>query len=164
METPPRKSPAARRNPKALGFLFAWLEERVVCTKAVDLVVPSLRNRWLRPEVEAKLATFDQSLPIHADLHRRVTLVMDMLEAIEGGRYRTPDNWPDLEPWLHRAIAYFVKAGDAIPDHFEDGLEDDHREFVELGERLGGMLEHFEIWQKRQARGASRSRPRPESS
>ncbi|MCC6234696.1 MAG: hypothetical protein IT580_18785 [Verrucomicrobiales bacterium] len=154
MESQASKPSPGRQNPKLLGFLFAWLEERVVCAKAIDLVIPTLRNRWLRPEVEAKLASLDLSLPLHVDLHRRVTLVMEMLEAIETGKYRTLDNWSEMEPWLHRAIAYFVKAGDAIPDHFEDGLEDDHREFVALGEKLGGMLEHFEAWQEiRRRRG-----------
>ncbi len=141
-----------RQNPRMLGFLFAWLEERVVCTKAVDLVMPTLRNEWLRPEVEAKLAAFDLSQPLHADLYRRVRLVLDLVEAIDAGDYRRPANWPDLEPWLHRALAYLVKSGDAIPDHFEDGLEDDHREFIELGDRLGVLLDHFEAWQNHRRR------------
>lgn len=119
--------------------------------RAVDLLLPTLRNQWLRPQVEEKLATLDRSRPLEADLHRRVSLALALFEAVEAGRYRKPDNWEELSPWLSRALAYFIKNGDAIPDHFEDGFEDDHREFVRLGERLGVMLDHFEAWHRHQS-------------
>ncbi|MBL9137266.1 MAG: hypothetical protein JNK85_15445 [Verrucomicrobiales bacterium] len=149
--SPSSRSP--RKNPKLFGFVFAWLEEREVCSRAIDLLLPTHRNGWLKPEVEAKLATLDLNHPVQADLHRRVTQALALLEAVESEAYQAPDDWPEMQPWLARALAYFVKNGDAIPDHFEDGFEDDHREFVEMGEKLGVMLDHFEgWWRKRKSR------------
>lgn len=128
---------------------MAYFEERVVHQRELDLLEAFHRNNWLRPEVEAKLATLDLSLPAHKDLHRLVSLSLALMEAVDAHRYKPPPHWKELEPWLHRALAYFVNHRDAIPDHFEDGLDDDHREFRQLEERLGGMLDHFEVWQKR---------------
>lgn len=138
-----------RKTPRLFGFLFAWLEERVVCSRDVDLLLPTHRNRWLRPQVEKKLATLNLERPLDADLHARVTRALELFEAVDNGDYQPPPEWPELAPWLSRALAYFVKNGDAIPDHFEDGFEDDHREFVRMGERLGVLLDHFEFWRRR---------------
>lgn len=151
----PSAGTSRRKNSRLFGFVFAWLEERRVCARAIDLVLPTHRNNWLRPDVDAKLATLDLSHPVQADLHRRVTLAMALFEAVDAGEYRAPEGWSELEPWLARALAYFVQNTDAIPDHFEDGYEDDHREFVELGERLGGLLDHFALWWQRRRLGRS---------
>ncbi|MCC7376775.1 MAG: hypothetical protein IT581_19100 [Verrucomicrobiales bacterium] len=140
---------SGRKNPRLFGFVFAWLEEREVCAKAIDLVLPTHRNGWLKPEVQTKLSTLNLDHPVQADLHRRVSQALALLEAVEAGTYRAPDDWHEMQPWLARALAYFVKNGDAIPDHFEDGFEDDHREFVEMGEKLGVLLDHFEAWQRK---------------
>lgn len=148
----PRQT-ARRQNPGLFGFVFAWLEERFVCSREIDLLLPTHRNRWLRPEVEAKLATLSLDRPLEADLHRRATQALELFEAVDAGEYTPPENWPELAPWLSRALAYFVKNGDAIPDHFEDGFEDDHREFVQMGERLGVLLDHFDVWRSRRRRG-----------
>ncbi len=153
---PPARRPTGRRNPEVFGFLIAWFEERVVDCAEIDLVPPTHRNRWLRPEIEGKLATLDLSAPIQADLHRRVTLALELFEAVDTGKYRTPRDWPKVLPWLCRSLAYFVKNQDAIPDHFADGFEDDHRELVELGRRLGVLLDHFEAWQRRPSRSGGR--------
>jgi hypothetical protein len=56
---------------------------------------------------------------------------------------------------FHRLFAYFVKADDAVPDHFADGFDDDHREFKQLETKLGGVLDLFSVWRRRHPR------PRP---
>lgn len=146
----PRSSKSSgRKHPEWFGFLVGWLEERFVCTKAIDLVLPSLLNNWFRPEVEEKLKTLDLSNPVHADLHRRVHLALDLYEAVHKGTYRKPKGWRQIEPRLGRALSYFVSNNEAIPDHFEDGYDDDHREFVILGEQLGPLMDHFEAWRDR---------------
>lgn len=142
-------SRSQRKNSKLFGFVFAWLEEREVCSRAIDLLLPTHRNGWLKPEVEAKLSTLDLRHPVQADLHRRVTQALALLECVESGDYKVPEDWEEMQPWLARALAYFVKNSDAIPDHFEDGFEDDHREFVLMGERLGVLLDHFEAWNRK---------------
>jgi hypothetical protein len=107
----------------------------------------------LRPEIEEKLARLDPSLPVHTELSRLVRLSLALLEAVDRGTYRKPRGWSRVDPWLRRALAYFVKTHDAIPDHLEDGFDDDHREFRELETRLAGTLLHFEAWlQHRQAK------------
>ncbi len=138
----------SRKHPEMFGFLVAWLEERTVCLKSIDLVLPVHRNNWLRPQVEEKLASLDLKKPLEADLHYRVTQALELFEAVHSRHYRPPKEWNELEPWLCRAMAYFVQSGDAIPDHFEDGYEDDHREFVALGTRLGALLDHFDAWNR----------------
>ncbi len=74
-------------------------------------------------------------------------MVTEECEAIDSGEYSKPEDWAELEPWLQQALAYFVSGQDAIPDHFEDGFEDDHREFTALADRLGPVLDHFSAWQ-----------------
>lgn len=156
MSKAPERRPARRKNPESFGFLFAWLEERTVGSREIDLLLPIHQNDWLRPQVLEKMATLNLDDPIQADLHRRVEQALALFEAVHDGRYRPPKNWEELEPWLSRALAYFIKAGDAIPDHFADGFEDDHREFVEMGRRLGALLDHFEAWHRHFGR------PKPE--
>ncbi len=74
-------------------------------------------------------------------------MVTEECEAIDSGEYSKPEDWAELEPWLQQALAYFVSGQDAIPDHFADGFEDDHREFTALADRLGPVLDHFSAWQ-----------------
>ena len=147
----PRK-PTGRKHSEWFGFFVAWMEERVVTTRAIDLVLPSLLNNWFRPEVEEKLKTLDLSNPVHADLSRRVQLALDLYEAVHKGLYRKPRGWREIEPRLGRALSYFVSNHEAIPDHFADGFDDDHREFVILGEQLGPLMDHFEAWRDSQRR------------
>ena len=144
----PRKKRAGRKHPAVFGFFVAWLEKRSVCEQTLDLVRPTHLNQWLRPEVEAKLTELDLGKPVHADLHRRVRLALDLYEAVQRGAYGKPRGWREVEPRLGRALSYFVKTHEAIPDHFEDGFDDDHREFVDLGDRLGVLMDHFEVWQR----------------
>lgn len=152
----PERPTGPRKNPESFGFIFAWLEERRVCSREIDLLLPIHQNCWLRPQVLEKMATLNLEDPIQADLHRRAEQALDLFEAVHEGKYRPPKNWPELEPWLARALAYFIKTGDAIPDHFADGFEDDHREFVEMGRKLGALLDHFDAWRRHFGK------PRPE--
>jgi hypothetical protein len=128
---------------------MAYFEERIVSARELDLLVPMHRNRWLRPQIEAKMAGLNPADPIQHELGRLVSLCLDLLEAVDAGVYRKPSHWAQIEPWLRRSLAYFVNQHDAIPDHFEDGFEDDHREFRQLADRLGLLLIHFEGWRKR---------------
>ena len=135
--------------------LFAYFEERTVSVIETERVLPIARNPWLRPGIDAKLTSLDLANPIHAELYRLVTLSHALLETVDQGRYRIGPDWPDLDPWLRRASAYFVKANDAIPDHFADGFDDHHRESKPLETQLGGMLDPFSVWRRRHPR------PRP---
>jgi hypothetical protein len=148
--------PAPRKTPRIFQFALEYFEQRIVCLKSIELLLPTHRNRWLRPEVEAKLACLDLRNPLHAELDRLVRLSLALLEAVDAGAYRPPRNWAELDPWLRRALAYFVKSQDAIPDHYEDGFEDDHREFRQLEERLAGTLIHFDVWQQHRQRQQAR--------
>lgn len=148
MPHPPPRLPARRKTPELFGFVVAWLEDRQVSDQEIDLVLPTHRNGWLRPQIEEKLRTLDLGQPIQADLHRRVTQSLLLFEAIDSQRFQAPRDWAVLEPWVKRALAYFVRTGDSIPDHFEDGFEDDHREFVSLGNRLGALLDKFDHWRR----------------
>jgi hypothetical protein len=143
---PNSPSPPSRKTPKLFGFLLSYFEERIVCVKAVELLMPTHRNRWLRPEIDEKLALLDPGNPVHAELDRLVRLSLALVEAVDNGVYRKPRGWREMEPWLRRALAYFVKTHDSIPDHYEDGFDDDHREFRSLEDRLAGTLVHFEAW------------------
>ncbi len=152
-ESRPRKR-ARRKNAGFLGPLVAWLEKRKVCRTELDLFMTMHRNQWLRPQVEEKLRSLDLTVPLQGELFLHVKRALELFEAIDAGEYPRPRNWAHLEPALKRALAYFVQAGDAIPDHFADGFDDDHREFVQMGELLGPVLEHFAAWTaRREERG-----------
>lgn len=138
---------AGRKYPGFLTPLVAWVERRDVDEAALDLFRPMHRNRWLRPQIEAKLKTLDLTQPLHGELFLRVKQSLELFEAIDAGTYPRPNDWEVLEPWLQRALAYFISHEDAIPDHFADGFEDDHREFNDLANRLGPVLDHFAAWQ-----------------
>lgn len=138
------RSSRRRKTPEVLSFLVARFEERHVRQEDVDLVLPTHRNGWLRPQIEGKLSTLDRSDPVQADLYRRVLIALELFEAVHSKTFDPPREWPELEPWIKRALAYFLSHSDSIPDHFADGFEDDHREFLQLGERLGVLLDAFE--------------------
>lgn len=146
-----------RKHPRFFHLLFAYFEERTVSVTEIELVLPIARNEWLRPEIEAKLQSLDPANPLHAELHRLVTWSLELLEAVDCQRYRVPPDWHEMDPWLRRALAYFVKTHDAIPDHFADGFDDDHREFKALEEKLGGLLAHFEVWRRKHPRPKTRN-------
>lgn len=149
MPSSPEPSAASpRKSSRLFGFLFAYFEERTVGVTEIELLLPTHRNEWLRPEIEEKLARLDLANPVHVELDRLVRLSLALLEAVDRGAYRKPRGWARMDPWLRRALAYFVKTYDAIPDHFADGFDDDHREFRELEERLAGTLLHFEVWEQ----------------
>lgn len=152
MPAPKSRSSRRRKTPEILTFLVARLEERTVSQHDLDLILPTHRNGWLRPQIEGKLSTLDRSHPAQADLHHRVSVALELFEAVHAQTFAAPREWPELEPWIQRALAYFVSNTDAIPDHFADGYEDDHREFLQLGERLGVLLDAFE---------AQKNKPRP---
>ncbi len=138
-----------RKNSRMFHLLFAYFEERTVSVMEIELVLPTARNDWLKPDIDRKLKRLDPKNPIHAELSRLVPISHDLLEAVDRGLYRTGPDWPELEPWLRRSLSYFVKGHDAIPGHFEDGFDDDHREFKVLEKKLGGLLDHFRVWQRR---------------
>ena len=98
-------------------LLAACFERREVHSHEVDLVLPTYRNKWLRPQIEAKLQQLNLNDPIHRELYHLVRLSLELFEAVNAGKYRPGKDWPEIEPRLKRALAYFVKTGDAIPDH-----------------------------------------------
>jgi len=146
--------PARKRSKEVVKrTVFDWLtacfETREVDPQEIDLVWPTHRNKWLRPEVEAKLRQLNLNDPIHRELHHLVSLSVDLFDAVDVGRYQPGKDWPEIEPRLKRALAYFVKSGDAIPDHEPTGFDDDHREFRDLAQRAELLLAHFEAHHRR---------------
>ena len=156
---PPQLPPPAAGGPStrvesSLGrFLIevlAYFEVRSVTPREIELLRPTHENGWLRPEIEAKLARLHPTCPDHRELRRLVRLSLDLLEAVEGGRFDPGPAWSQIEPRLLRALAYFVREGDAIPDHLPHGFDDDLREFAELAEQAGVLLTTFEARHQRQ--------------
>ena len=132
-----------------LDLLAGYFEKREVHPHELDLVLPTHRNHWLRPEIEAKLQQLNLKDPIHHELHHLVRLSLDLFEAVDAGKYKPGKDWREVEPRLKRALAYFVRTGDAIPDHEPTGFDDDHREFSDLAQRAESMLAHFEAHRRR---------------
>jgi hypothetical protein len=130
-------------------WLIACFEKREVNLQEIDLVWPTHRNQWLRPEVEAKLKQLNPNDPVHRELHHLVQLSLDLFGAVDAGQYPPGKDWPEIEPRLKRALAYFVKSGDAIPDHEPTGFDDDHREFRDLAQRAELLLAHFDAHRRR---------------
>src|SRR3954468_16065590 len=88
--------PAAPGGPRTRGAsklgtvlanLLACFEERTVTSKEMDLIRPTHENGWLRPEIEAKLGQLHPTCPDHLELHRLVTLSLDLLTAVDGGQF-----------------------------------------------------------------------------
>jgi hypothetical protein len=127
-----------------LAQLLAYFEVRTVTAKEIDLVRPTHDNGWLRPQIEAKLERLHPTCPDHRELRRLVTLSMDLLTAVDEGRFNPGPVWSDVEPRLLRALAYFVREGDAIPDHLPGGFDDDRREFQDLADRANELFSIFE--------------------
>jgi hypothetical protein len=132
---------------RVLAELLAYFEVRTVCAREIDLVRPTHNNGWLRPQIEAKLDRLHPHCPDHCELRRLVTLSLDLLSAVDNGRFNPGPDWPQVEPRLLRALAYFVREGDAIPDHLPHGFDDDMREFEALAERAGALFGLFETVQ-----------------
>ena len=130
-------------------LLAACFERRQVHSHEVDLVLPTHRNKWLRPQIEAKLQQLNLNDAIHRELYHLVGLSLELFEAVDAGKYRPGKDWPEIEPRLKRALAYFVRTGDAIPDHEPTGFDDDHREFRDLAQRAELLLAHFEAHHRR---------------
>jgi hypothetical protein len=146
--------PAPKRSKEGVkrtvfDWLMACFETREVDSKEIDLVRPTHRNKWLRPEVEAKLTQLNLNDPIHRELHHLVSLSLDLFDAVDAGQYQPGKDWLEIEPRLKRALAYFVRSGDAIPDHEPTGFDDDHREFRDLARRAELLLAHFEAHRRR---------------
>ena len=148
MKRAPKQSKEAVKR-TFLDLLAAWFERREVRSREIDLVLPTHRNKWLRPEIEAKLQQLNLNDPIHRELHHLVGLSLELFEAVDAGKYKPANDWSEIEPRLKRALAYFVKAGDAIPDHEPTGFDDDHREFRDLAQRAELLLAHFEAHRRR---------------
>jgi hypothetical protein len=123
--------------------VLAYFEKRMVTEEEVELLRPSLENGWLRAEIEAKLARLRPDCPDHVELRRLVGLSLELLEAVDGGRYDAGPFWAEVEPRVLRALAYFVREGDAIPDHLPSGFDDDMREFAELAEHADALFTVF---------------------
>ena len=143
MKRAPKQSKEAVKR-TFLDLLAAWFERREVHSREIDLVLPTHRNKWLRPEIEVKLQQLNLKDRIHRELHHLVGLSLELFEALDAGKYKPGNDWSEIEPRLKRARAYFVKAGDAIPDHEPTGFDDDHREFRDLAQRAELLLAHFE--------------------
>jgi len=154
--SPPAAGGPATRGKSVLGrFLLdvlAYFEVRSVSPEEMDLVRPSHDNGWLRPEIEAKLARLHPACPDHLELARLVRTSLEVLEAVDAGRFDPGPAWPHVERRLLRALAYFVREGDAIPDHLPHGFDDDRREFAELAEQAGVVFSAFEARRKRALR------------
>ncbi len=148
--SPKNPKPVVKRT--VFDLLAACFERRELHPHELDLVLPTHRNKWLRPEIEAKLLQLNQNDPIHRELHHLVTLSLDLFEAVDAGKYKPGKDWPEIEPRLKRALAYFVRTGDAIPDHEPTGFDDDHREFRDLAQRAELMLAHFEARRRQDGR------------
>jgi hypothetical protein len=130
---------------RVLADLLAYFEVRTVTTLEVDLVRPTHENGWLRPQIEAKLAQLHPTCPDHCELRRLVTLSLDLLTAVDEGRFVPGQAWAHVEPRLLRALAYFVQEADAIPDHLPQGYDDDMREFRQLAQSAGDLFAVFEV-------------------
>jgi Fe-S oxidoreductase len=132
--------PATRKGSSLgtlLGRFLAHFEVRNVCSKEVALIKPTHRNGWLRPQIEAKLSRLHPECPDHRELRRLVNRSLDLLVAVEEGRFDPGPDWAEVEPRLLRALAYLLSAEDAIPDHLPDGFDDDMREFQSLANHAG---------------------------
>jgi hypothetical protein len=150
----PAKGPArAAGGPGTRGYsalgrmlvdLLAYFEVRTVTARELDLVRPTHENGWLRPQIEAKLERLHPTCPDHRELRHLVTLSLELLTAADSGRFKPGPGWEQVEPRLLRALAYFVREGDAIPDHLPHGFDDDMREFRELAERASEVFTVFE--------------------
>lgn len=135
-----------------LASVLSYFEVRSVTASEIALVRPTHDNGWLRPEIEAKLARLHPECPDHQELARLVRLSLDLLEAVDEGRFDPGRMWPKVEPSLLRALAYFVREGDAIPDHLPHGFDDDMREFAEMARGADAILHTFEARQIHEAR------------
>lgn len=150
--------PATRSSTKlgrVLADFLAYFEVRTVTAREIDLIRPTHENGWLRPQVEAKLSQLHPSCPDHQELRRLVQLSLELLTAVDSGRFNPGPTWPQVEPRLLRALAYFVRDGDAIPDHLPHGYDDDMREFRNLEAQADDLFSVFE------AVHASGNRPGP---
>jgi hypothetical protein len=138
--------------------LLAYFEVRTVHPREIDLVRPTHENGWLRPQIEAKLAQLHPSCPDHRELNRLVRLSLELLTAVDENRFNPGPGWTQVEPRLLRALAYFIREGDAIPDHLPHGYDDDMREFSQLAQRAGELFSLFETLQTSWARPQDRPR------
>ncbi len=100
----------------------------------------------MRPQVEVKLASLHPQCPDHRELRRLLALSLDLLTAIDADHFNPGPTWPDIEPHLLRALAYFVRENDAIPDHLPEGFDNDMREFEALAERAEDLFGPFEYF------------------
>jgi hypothetical protein len=155
-EPPPPVGGPSTRSDSTLGRVLlqvlAYFEVRSVTPREIELMRPTHENGWLRPEIEAKLARLHPACPDHLELGRLVRLSLELLEAVDAGRFDPGPSWTQVEPRLLRALAYFVREGDAIPDHLPHGFDDDMREFSELAEQAGVVFSAFEARQKLERR------------
>jgi len=76
-----------------LDFLVACFERREVHSHEIDLVLPTHRNKWLRPEIEAKLQQLNLNDPIHRELHHLVVLSLELFDAVDAGKYKPGNDW-----------------------------------------------------------------------
>jgi hypothetical protein len=128
-----------------LTDLLAFFEVRNVPAREIDLVRPTHRNGWLRAEIEAKLEKLHPTCPDHQELRRLVLLCLDLLTAVDHKQFDPGPDWAQVEPRLLRALAYFVRAGDAIPDHLPHGFDDDMREFRGFAKKASSVFSRFEL-------------------
>ncbi len=133
----------------ALFSLLRGAEVRRVSDRDLMVVDAMHDNGWLRSEVEARLALLPAGDPRAAEFARLARDCVDLFAAVDSGRFHPSPEWRRLEGPLYKALAYFLRGADAIPDDQPGGLNDDFREFREFSEGAAGLLLEFEVWRAR---------------
>lgn len=135
----------------ALFGLLRGAEVRKVTDQDLLVIDAMHDNGWLRSEVEARLTQLNPADPQSVEFARIARDCVDLFAALDSGRFTPSPEWRSLEGPLYKALAYFLRGADAIPDDQPGGLADDFREFQEFGERAATLLIEFEVWRARDA-------------
>lgn len=133
----------------ALERLLRGAERRRVTADDLLVIQAMHRAGWLHQEVENRLAVLDAHHPSAQELGRLCRDCVGLLRAVQEGWFDPGPEWPGIEARLVKALAYFLRGLDAIPDHEPGGLQDDLREFREFAERAADLLTQYEAWAAR---------------
>lgn len=129
-----------------LERLLRGAERRRVTADDLLVVQAMQRAGWLHQEMENRLASLDPRHPLVGELSRLCRDCVGLLKAVEDGGFNPGPDWPGVEARLVKALAYFLRGLDAIPDDEPGGLHDDLREFREFSERAAELLLRYEAW------------------
>ena len=132
-----------------LERLLRGAELRRVTVDDLRVVQAMQQAGWLHQEVENRLAALPAQHPLAGELGRLCRDCVGLLRAVHDGRFDPGPEWPGVEARLVKALAYFLRGLDAIPDEEPGGLHDDLREFREFTERAAGLLLRYEAWSAR---------------